>query len=163
MTAQIAERLTFEGQQVALLTNPLDLYFELGGLNPGFQSTSTALWRGYVGSWEVVNDRLYLVCLNGVLESGEDANLESVFPGFTERVFAHWYSGTLRIPQGKRIEYVHMGYGSTYERDVLLTLQNGVVINKTERCNGRASDDAPDGYAVSAMTVWPVKNNKDQA
>lgn len=163
MTAQIAERLTFDGQQVALLTNPLDLYFELGGHNPGFQSTSTALWRGYVGSWEVVNDRLYLVGLNGVLESGADANLESVFPGFPERVFAHWYSGTLRIPQGKRIKYVHMGYGSTYERDVLLTLRNGVVINKSERNNGLAPHDSPEGYAVGLMTVWPAKNNKDKA
>jgi hypothetical protein len=115
-----------------------------------------------VGSWEVFNDRLYLVGLNGFLESGEDENLESVFPGFPERVFAHWYSGTLRIPQGKRIEYVHMGYGSTYERDVLLTLQNGVVINKTERCNGHASDGAPEGYAVGAMTIWPARNNKDE-
>jgi hypothetical protein len=97
MTAQIAERLNFEGQQVALLTNPLDLYFELGGHNPGFQSTATALWRGYVGSWEVVNDRLYLIELQGELESGQDAELETVFSGYGERVFAHWYSGVIRL------------------------------------------------------------------
>jgi len=30
----------------------------------------------------------------------------------------------------KRLEYVFMGYESTYERDVLLTLQNGVIVAK---------------------------------
>lgn len=143
MTAQISERLIFEGHQVALLSNPLSDYFALGGRDPGFQSTSTALWRGYVGTWEVTDDRLYLVALQGLLKSGEEANLASVFPGFEYRVFAHWFSGRLRIPQGKRLAYVHMGYGSTYERDVFLTLEDGVVVAQEVRHNGQAPDDAP--------------------
>jgi hypothetical protein len=157
MTAQISEHLIFEGQEVALLSNPLNDYFALGGSNPGFESTSTALWRGYVGTWEILNDRLYLLELRGTLKSGDDATLESVFPGFKDRVFAHWFSGRLRIPQGKRLEYVHMGYASTYERDVLLTLQNGVVLTKKIRLNGEAEDDAPEGYSIGAMTTWPAR------
>ena len=163
MTAQIAETLIYQGEQVALLTNPLDMYFELGGHHPGFQSTSTALWRGYVGSWELINDRLYLLALDGVLETGEDASLESVFPGHPDRVFAHWYSGTLRIPQGRQLEYVHMGYASSFERDVLLTLQNGVVVHKEVRHNGQAPKDAPEGYGIGAMTVWPAHRDGDDA
>ena len=162
MTAQIAERLIFEGSKYALLANPLTDFFEQGGINPGFQSTSTALWRGYVGTWEIVADRLYLVALKGVLESGEEANLESVFPGFPDRVFAHWFSGTLRIPQGKQLEYVHMGYGSKYERDLLLKLQSGVLVGQEVRINGQAADDAPEGYGVGAMTVWPARRSGDQ-
>lgn len=162
MTAQIAERLVFEGRELALLANPLTDFFEQGGINPGFQSTSTALWRGYVGTWEIVADRLYLVALKGVLESGEEANLESVFPGYPDRVFAHWFSGTLRIPQGKQLEYVHMGYGSKYERDLLLKLRNGVVVGQEVRINGQAADDAPEGYGVGAMTVWPARRSGDQ-
>jgi hypothetical protein len=157
MTAQISERLIFEGQEVALLSNPLNDYFALGGSNPGFESTSTALWRGYVGTWEILNERLYLVELRGTLESGDDASLESVFPGFKDSVFAHWFSGQLRIPQGRRLEYVHMGYASTYERDVLLTLQNGVVLTKEIRLNGEAENDAPEGYSIGAMTTWPAR------
>jgi hypothetical protein len=159
MTAQFSERLIFEGQQVALLSNPLNDYFALGGSDPGFESTSTALWRGYVGTWEILNDRLYLVELNGTLKSGDEASMESVFPGFTERVFAHWFSGCLRIPQGKRLEYVHMGYASTYERDVLLTLQNGVVVAKEVRVNGKGEDNAPDGYGMGAMTTFSVRKS----
>lgn len=45
-----------------------------------------------------------------------------------DRVFAHWYSGTIRVPKGKQLKYVHAGYGSIYEQDVLLDLDRGVVV-----------------------------------
>ena len=160
MTAQISERLFWEGEKHALLTNPLCDYFEMGGLRPEFQCTSTALWRGYVGTWEIVANRLYLIDLNAVLASGEDASLESVFPGFKDRVFAHWFTGTLRIPQGKRLEYVHMGYSSIYERDLLLTIEQGVVVGQEVQHNGQAEDGAPEGYGINAMTVWSARKKE---
>jgi len=159
MTAQIAERLIFEGQEHPLLSNPLTDYFELGGIKPDFQATSSANWRGYVGTWEVVGDRLYLVALRGWLRNGQEANLETVFPGFPDRVFAHWFTGKLRIPQGKRLQYVHMGYGSTYERDVILSLRNGVLVGQETIVNGLAEADAPEGYGVGAQTVWPPRRD----
>ena len=55
MTAQIAEVLVFEGESHPMMATPQANYFQLGGHNPGFQSTSTALWRGYVRRWEIIN------------------------------------------------------------------------------------------------------------
>ena len=156
MTAQIAERLRYQGREVSMCTNPLSDYFAMGGYNPRFESNCTALWRGYVGSWEIVEDRLYLIGVRGTLESGADASLETIFPGFPDRVFAHWYSGTIRIPQGKQLKYVHMGYGSTFERDLFLEVERGVIVATRVRHNGSAdSDNAPEGYEVGAMTVLP--------
>lgn len=83
MTAQIPETLKYDGQQLALLINPLQLFFEFGGANSAIQSTSTALWRGYVGICEIVNDPLYMVEHNCVLNSGEKTILESIFPSKT--------------------------------------------------------------------------------
>jgi hypothetical protein len=128
MTAQLAERLHYLGEDVAMCTNPLSDYFAMGGVNPRSESNCTALWRGYVGSWEIVDDRLYMVGLSGTLEGGADATLATIFPDFPDRVFAHWYSGTIRIPQGKQLEYVHMSYGSTFERDLFLDIERGVVV-----------------------------------
>ena len=163
MTAQIAEKLLYQGEQVAMCTNPLGDYFAMGGFNPRFESMSTALWRGYVGGWEIVDDRLYLVSLDGTLEDGTDATLETVFPGFPDRVFAHWYSGSVRIPQGKQLEYVHMGYASKFEQDLLLEIERGVVVATRVRQNGVAeSDHAPEGYSVGAMTVFPSKRGNDK-
>lgn len=154
MTTQIAETLCYQGAVVAMCTEPLGDYFSLGGSRPSFHGTCTALWRGYVGNWEITAGRLYLVGLNGSLKDGTEATVATVFPEFPERVFAHWYSGTIRIPQGKRIEYVHMGYSSTYERDVFLDLEHGVV-QRTRVCHNGAAESATStqGQAVGALTV----------
>ncbi len=55
-----------------------------------------------------------------------------------------------------------MGYASTYERDVLLTLQNGVVVAKEVRVNGQAESDAPDGYGMGAMTTFSVRKSEGE-
>lgn len=143
--------------------NPLSDYFATGCFNPRFESTSTALWRGYVGGWEIVDERLYQVSLDGTLEAGTDATLETVFPGFPDRVIAHWYSGTVRIPQGKQLEYVHVGYASKFERDLFLDIERGVVASTRVLQNGvPESDDAPESYSVGAMTVFPRKRGNDK-
>jgi hypothetical protein len=156
MTAQIPESLRYEGEEVAMCSNPLDTYFAMGGRNPRFDVNCSALWRGYVGRWEVVGDRLYLLALEGQLDDGAEASLETVFPGFPERVFAHWYSGTVRVPRGRQIKYVHGGYASVFEQDLFLSFDRGVLSRSWIRQNGVAeSDDAPTHYAVAAMTVVP--------
>ena len=138
MTAQISESLTYNGEELAMCEEPLCDFFNKGGNKPGFASMNTACWRGYVGEWEILEDRLYLVGIEGALNDGTDATLETVFPGFPERVFAHWYSGTVRVPQGKLLDYIHMGYASVYERDLLLTFESGVLIGSEIRNNGES-------------------------
>lgn len=156
MTAQIAEKLFYEGQKVLMCSEPLGDYFAFSGEWPGFESNCTALWRGYVGTWEIIDTRLYLIELHGTLEGGAEATLATIFPDFPDRVFAHWYSGTIRIPQGKMLDYVHMGYGSTYERDLMLKIEKGVVTETTVRHNGTSSKpDAPEGYGIGGMTIFP--------
>jgi len=43
---------------------------------------------------------------------------------------ADWFTGKLVIPQGKLVEYVHVGYASTYERYILIGIENGNVVNE---------------------------------
>ena len=160
VTAQIGEKIYYQGQGYSMCSEPLHDYFSLGGEKPDFMSPSTALWRGYTGTWEIVNDRLYLIELAGHLEGGFECTLETIFPGFPDRVFAHWYSGTLRIPEGKMLEYVHQGYGSTYERDIKIKISRGCVTDLEVVTNGTSTDpDAPEGYGTGAMTVLPNSQN----
>lgn len=163
MTAQFAEKLRYQGEDVAMLTTPLTDYFVMSGGYPRFESDSTALRRGYLGQWEIVDGRLYLLELRGTLEDGSEASVVTVFPGFPERVFAHWYSGTIRIPQGRQLKYVHQGYGSTFEQDLLLIIERGVVKDTRVRHNGIASEDAPEGYQVAAMSVFPRAKKGNEA
>ncbi len=81
--------------------------------------------------------------------------MATLFPDFPDRVFAHWYSGTIRIPQGKMLEYVRMGYGSIYERDILLEMEKGVIKSTKVQYNGTAeADDGPEGYEIGAMSIF---------
>lgn len=139
MTAQMSEELRYEGEDVAMYTTPLCDYFAMGGFDPGFEMNCTALWRGYEGRWEVIDSRLYLVELQGTLKDGTEASVASVFPDFPDRVFAHWYLGTIRIPQGELLAHIHGGFASIYERDLFLELERGVVKQTRVRHNGEVA------------------------
>jgi hypothetical protein len=51
VTAQIGERLRYEGEDMTMATEPLKTYFALGDELPFFGFVCTALWRCYVGRW----------------------------------------------------------------------------------------------------------------
>ena len=127
MTAQTYERLTYQGESLGMCTSPLSDFFAYSDSWPRFARTDTSLWRHYIGTWEFVNDRLYLIGLQATMMDGKPATLATVFPDFPDRVFAHWYSGELRVPQGKLIKCVHMGFRSKYEEDFFLDVANGVL------------------------------------
>ena len=127
MTAQWGEMLLFQGKELEMQTEPLSEYLALRQDLPPFQETWTACRRGYVGVWEITLDRLYLVGIGANWEDETEVELDKVFPGFPDRVFAHWYSGKIRCSQGELLEYVHGGYGSIYEKDLFITFKDGVV------------------------------------
>lgn len=149
MTAQVSERLICGGKEIPLFTKPLSLYLKQSGLS--FQSPHTANWRGYVGTWEIIEadsvERLYLVGLSAHKTYEEILGLSDVFPG-CDRVFAHWFSGELRCPQGAQLEYRHMGYGSLYEYDLLMEFKQGVLMSKHARHN-----EVPEKKSISNSEI----------
>lgn len=158
MTAQVSEKLIYKKESLSLCSNPLSPYLINNSFE--FQSSSTACWRGYIGSWEIENDRLYLKKISGHLKNGQDVTIETLFPGFSSGVFAHWYSGELRCPRGKLLKYVHGGYASQYEEDIFILIKKGVVISERVVKNGQAEVGAPDGYGVAAFTSLPIEEKK---
>ena len=146
-----------------MCSTPLGDYFAFGGKQPNFDTwRCTALWRGYVGSWEILNGRLYIIGLHGKLEDGFQVTLADVFPDFPERAFAHWYSGTWRIPQGRQNEYVHMGFGSTYVSDLFIEIEHGLVVGTRIQHNGTIKEEGePEGYGVCAITIFARAGSKD--
>ena len=133
-TAQYPDILIYKGETKFIFSNPLESYF--GELHPRpndiFKSTCSANWRGYVATWKIEGKYLYLVKL---IEGscGTDAPeipIEAVFSQQNAPIEASWFSGTLRIPLGKRLIYVHMGYGSIYEKELFLTIENGKLIQE---------------------------------
>lgn len=147
-TAQIPEKIVYEGTEGFLFTNPLETYFTKDNPRPEFAAPHTACWRGYIGSWEIREDTLYLTDLKAWLRDSEGkaapAEFERIFPGKTKPMKADWFTGTLRIPRGKPIRYVHMGYKTVYEYDVFLRVDAGKVIDRQTIDNrGKAHTDPP--------------------
>ena len=165
MTAQTPDSIRFQprGATHPLCENPLDSFLRARGLKKSRGGMmSTANWRGYVATWLLQRDRLWLTAIssNGLIvdrrqsEAEAEADADADVPGeldgrpFTvdglfpdeDRppempVFAEWYSGELRIPEGEMIQYVHGGYGTTYERDRLILIERGRFVRSWVRKN----------------------------
>ncbi|MGE4242177.1 hypothetical protein [Ramlibacter sp.] len=155
MTAQLAERLFVDGRELALCAEPLEPYLASLPERPRFHRPASALKRGYVGTWRLSKQRLYLDAIVARLADGSEATLHTLFPNEHQAVFAFWFSGVLRIPQGRMLAYVHRGFESTFESDLLYTCQQGVVVSKQVQKNGKSDrPGAPTGYAIGGMTVF---------
>lgn len=128
MTPQIGEIFLMEGEQYFIDEQPLHAYFLKLRNPPHFKAPSPTCWRGYYGKWELKGSELYLIHLRGYLDHFEEINLDYLFPHH-EEVFASWYSGTIKVPQGRVIQFNTTLNGSIYEEYLHLTFENGVLVH----------------------------------
>ncbi|MBA6231991.1 MULTISPECIES: hypothetical protein [unclassified Colwellia] len=134
-TAQIPDAIEISDVKYSLNTNPLEKYLtEVKWEKPENASISSANWRGYLAVWKVEAGNLLLTDMTISVPSETEKHrydnvsiLKSVFPNQKE-ILAAWYSGALIVPYGEMTNYVHMGYGSSYESYIVLRINNGVVI-----------------------------------
>jgi hypothetical protein len=78
-----------------------------------------------------------------------------IFPN-QKKVFAEWFSGEIKIPQGKMLHYEHMGYISIFEKDLFLEFKKGVLYNKREVDNSKTFDpDDPTGIKLLLCDYKP--------
>ncbi|WP_051197755.1 hypothetical protein [Flavobacterium soli] len=141
-TAQYPDKIVYQGTEYSLQTNPLEKYFKKHPeKRPKGGVMSSACWRGYVATFEVLDGKLLIKKLEIEIRDKDKKNgyswknvLEETFPDTTER-FTDWFSGLLILPHGKLINYVHLDYGSTFENYILLNIKNG-AINKERNLSG---------------------------
>jgi hypothetical protein len=121
MTAQMHEKLIYEGTETSMaFCPPLPKNHPQLRQREDTHYQHTACWRGYVGTWELRRDHLFLNSIEGSYElTGEP-------------IHAIWFSGVLRIPKGQLLQYVHMGFGSVYEEEIHVKIVDGLVTK--ERC-----------------------------
>ena len=151
-TAQMPEKILYEGESGFLFTNPLEASFGKDNPRPGFAAPHTACWRGYIGSWEIREDTLYLVDIKAWIRDRDGkaapVEFEALFPGKAKPLKADWFTGTLRIPRGKPIRYVHMGYQTMYEEEMLLRVEAGKVTDRQQIDNRNKVQTAPSAPTI---------------
>lgn len=110
MTAQQPEILILEGEELDMISNP-----SLNGKAERGFGLSTGTYRGYVGVWEIKDDKLYLNEVRGAFMAEKGP------------FFADWVSQELHVWRGNLLNYVHAGYGSMYEEDAFFGIENGIL------------------------------------
>jgi len=128
MTAQIHEKLILDGHEVSMSFCPplpendsriIELNDEevsKNNENVDERIFSTACWREYLGTWEIKDNKFYLVNLVGRFKIVDNSP-----------ILADWFTGTLKIPKGKILHYVHMEFESVYEKEGHINISNGIV------------------------------------
>ncbi len=144
MTAQICDQIIWQGKRYSLYCEPF-LQYQLQHKDKArqfaFLHTTTANWRGYRARWEIKEDFLWLNAISGWVwqEQGKPKyyRLPQVM-GTREPVKATWFSGTLILPFGPLLRYVHMPYASQYAGEIRIK----VVKGKIEQVNDKRLDTA---------------------
>jgi hypothetical protein len=143
VTAQSPERIILDGRPRCLYADPLyrlrqRCRMDFG--NPNLRSTAN--YRGYVGTWEIRDRRLYLVQLcweewtgpNGEVPVSEELRLRlfraAQCNGFP--IHAHWFNGVMRIELGRRLVYSHQGWSHWFERERVMRFRAGELVRDRE-------------------------------
>lgn len=139
MAAQRPDIIFLNNDKHDLFSNPLEEYWiAKKKRRPAFY-TEDDCRRGYVASWLVKDKALYIQKIEArfdryilmIFKKTIDATLRSIFGKLKQDlVKATWFSGKLRIPFGKMTEYVHEGYASHFEKELIITVNKGSVIKE---------------------------------
>ena len=129
MTAQVHENLIYEGEQTSMASCPEVPLDHPEIIESSFDDKSqshpmvgsTACWRGYIGTWEIKNDHFFLKRLQGPYEVLAKDGIHAI-----------WFSGSLKVPRGELLQYVHMGFESVYEREIILKIVDGIIVERLE-------------------------------
>ena len=164
MTAQVPDVLVYRGKKLTLCDAILHPYLcrLRKSRRPEFVAASTACWRGYIATWEIRDGMIHLVDLDGSLQTPDgviQATIETALPWVKGSLPATWFSGWIRCPEGRLLQYVHAGYASQYERDRSFYFNKGTLIgeyltlNPPEPINYRIF---PDGTRTCISDLGPL-------
>lgn len=132
MTAQTRDILLYNSEELYMSAEPLESYLKTIKLRHELVAPTTACWRGYYSKWAIDNKKLYLIDWEGYIQNYQKVGIDYIFPG-EAFVFAKWYTGTITIPTGELVNYIHGGYASIFEGERFLEFENGCLINEYEK------------------------------
>ena len=171
-TRQFPEVLVYNNTTYDMYTTPLEALFPAGKTR-AFVSrpSSTACARGYIGSWKIEDDGLFLMALHDGTPHQNTIALNKVDPKWVSPVKADWFSGTLRLGSGKILSRA-MGVDERREKEVYLDIENGTVISiqevdntgqdkTTNTATWKNYDNPEYGFTFKYPQNWIVEDEGD--
>ena len=123
MAIQQKDRIYLDGELFELLSTPLNSFFEVHREIPAFRGKIKECRRGYMASWRIRNNVLYLTGFQQVSPT-VIINPRDVLS--SPKMVADWYDGTLRIPIDSDVQNPDGG-DDPHETELHIHVQNGVV------------------------------------
>ena len=99
------------------------------------KSSFSGCWRGYISTFEVKGNKLYLNCIATSKVHTDFKGMLDQYKDRKGRVFASWVSDTLICGTGECIYVTDSGFGSVHEQETELIVENGVIISSRTYCN----------------------------
>jgi len=150
-TSQIGDILIWNGDTLALFSNPLELrsdweiihqiiikeleiadrlvYPQKYQKDEVESLSSSACWRGYVAEWVIIDKKLYLTNIYACHDHNIKVDIKKIFLSEWKDglIFASWAKCKLFIPEGECIEWINLDYNSVYEKEIVLYVKNGNI------------------------------------
>ena len=129
MSYQIREQILINGFHFETFSQPLSIYEEVIKQKlVENKDRLSALWRDYVGCWEINFGRLFLHKIL-IPDSAEGSLLKEISykPIFNtdDKVFARWFSGEIVVPKGRII--MEDFYENIYEINAHYIFTHGIL------------------------------------
>ena len=130
-TRQIRDTLIMGNVKYAINTAPLGQldsrhYNYLRG-EVGFDDVFSWNFRGYVATWRVNGNKLYLETLRGSSDKADFRDALQDFKDSRGNIFASWFSGTVICGKGPLLFASENGWDDLNETEVELTIKSGIV------------------------------------
>jgi hypothetical protein len=133
MCIQVKDSILIKGEKYYLYTTPLDSYWSKRNPKPQIRPTKSTCWRGYIATWEIVKDNLYLVDIIFHAHDG-GFGLDYLFPNNTGKIKADWYTGEVKIPIGNKL-YQEFMEDPVYDSDWFISIEHGNVLSQRYLAN----------------------------
>jgi hypothetical protein len=163
-TGQAPDKILIGGKTYPLISPPvIAVLRDHPERMPKAQVVSSGLWRGYIATWAIRDNRLFLEDVRIPTDAAYDAPeskqwqsvMKNLFGNAAPRV-ADWHTGNLVIPTGDIVKYVHMGFASTYSSYVVATVVKGEVRQQRDM-----NEKEFEAFRRTQFAVW--KNTPDYA
>ncbi len=163
MYGKVWEKFTTNGEEFTMEAVPLESYFNDIIKKPFEDWLNAACLRGYVGSWEVMDNKLFLTNLVAYGDTDPKVNLQFIFPN-QKTVFANWFTGELKICSGKIIQFCQKGTDDAlYEHEMTFTFAGGLLKKKLSlkhiHVKAKKGGFFPSSFDTEVLEDYSVRND----
>lgn len=132
MSAQRTDTIVINNKEYIMYDLPLEQYWQQNNNKPSLFSLNSWLNRSYYAKWLIDENKLFIINFYGECIAPpprKEYSLFDLFPSSLEQIFAEWFTGDIKIPMGKQVDFFNGGWGGTYEYYTSIKFYKGLMID----------------------------------